>query len=210
MELQLIQSKIYEIRGVKAILGFDLAEMYRVETKSLNLSVKRNMKRFPPDFMFQLIKEEWEHLRLQIETSKRGGRRYLPYAFTEQGVAMLSGLLNSNMAIEININIMRAFVAVRTYLNEYASTSKEITRIWEHVKSLEKISEENMKAINDLSEDVGHHFDDIYIALSELADRQQIIDKPRIPIGYTAPQYKDKTDPWPQPANITQLNIIQK
>jgi len=92
MELTLIQSKIYEIRGLKVMLDFDLAEMYQVETKSMNLSVKRNMKRFPYDFMFQLTKDEWDNLRLQIETSKRGGRRYLPYAFTEQGVAMLSGL----------------------------------------------------------------------------------------------------------------------
>ena len=92
MELTLIQSKIYEIRGLKVMLDFDLAEMYQVETKSLNLSVKRNMKRFPSDFMFQLTKDEWDNLRLQIETSKRGGRRYLPYAFTEQGLAMLSGL----------------------------------------------------------------------------------------------------------------------
>ena len=84
MELQVIQSKIYEIRGYKVMLDFDLAEMYQVETKNLNLSVKRNIKRFPDDFMFQLTKEEWSSLRLQIETSKRGGRRYMPFAFTEQ------------------------------------------------------------------------------------------------------------------------------
>jgi hypothetical protein len=129
---------------------------------------------------------------LQIATSKRGGRRYLPYCFTEQGVAMLSGLLNSDMAIEVNISIMRAFVAVRTYLNEYASTSKEIARIWEHVKALEEISEENIKAINDLSEDTGRNFDDIYIALSELANKQKTINeassKPRRPIGYIQPK----------------------
>jgi hypothetical protein len=96
MELSVIQSKIYEIRRVKVILDFDLAEMYQVETKSLNLSVKRNTKRFPSDFMFHLTKEEWDSLRFQFETSKHGGRRYMPYAFTEQGVAMLSGLLNSD------------------------------------------------------------------------------------------------------------------
>jgi len=93
MELQVIQNKIYEIRGHKIMLDFDLAELYNVETKNLNLSVKRNLKRFPHDFMFQLSVEEWQSLRLQFETSKRGGRRYLPYAFTEQGVAMLSGIL---------------------------------------------------------------------------------------------------------------------
>ena len=86
MELLIIQSKIYEIRGQRVILDFDLAGLYQVETKSMNLSVKRNMRRFPTDFMFQVTKDEWDYLRLQFETSKRGGRRYLPYAFTEQGV----------------------------------------------------------------------------------------------------------------------------
>ena len=113
MEIQVIQNKIHEVRGQKIMLDFDLAEVYGVETKNLNLSVKRNLKRFPSDFMFQLTADEWNSLRLQNETSKRGGRRYLPYAFTEQGVAMLSGLLNSDVAIEMNIAIMRAFVAVR-------------------------------------------------------------------------------------------------
>src|SRR3989442_273951 len=115
MQLQVIQKKIYEIRGQKVMLDFDLAELYKVLTKSLNLAVKRKLKRFPADFMFQLTQKEWESLRLQIETSKRGGRRYLPYAFTEQGVAMLSGILNSDKAINVNIAIMRAFVFIRQY-----------------------------------------------------------------------------------------------
>jgi hypothetical protein len=123
MELQLIQNKIYEIRGHKIMLDFDLAELYEVQTKALNLAVKRNYQRFPSDFMFQLSSVEWNSLRLQIETSKRGGRRYLPYAFTEQGLAMLSGILNSEKAINVNINIMRAFVMVR----QYALTYKELT-----------------------------------------------------------------------------------
>ena len=98
------------------MLDFDLAELYDVETKNLNLSVKRNIKRFPPDFMFQLTKLEWDSLRLQIETSNgRGGTRYLPNAFTEQGLAMLSGILNSDKAIEVNIAIMRVFVFIRQY-----------------------------------------------------------------------------------------------
>ena len=112
IELSIIQS-IHEIRGVRVMLDFDLAYKYQVETKSLNLSVKRNLRRFPPDFMFQLTADEWNNLRLQNETSKRGGRRYLPYAFTEQGVAMLSGLLNSDTAIDTNIVIMRAVVLLR-------------------------------------------------------------------------------------------------
>ena len=123
MELELIQSKIYEIRGIKVMLDFDLAALYEVETKSLNLSVKRNALRFPSDFMFQLTLDEWNQLRFQIETSKRGGRRYLPYAFTEQGLAMLSGILNSEKAINVNIAIMRAFVMIR----QYALTYKDLT-----------------------------------------------------------------------------------
>jgi hypothetical protein len=129
--IQSIQNRIYELRGERVMLDRDLASLYGTETKALNLAVKRNKKRFPEDFMFQLTKEEFEGLRfhietleksdhplrLQIETSKgRGGTRYLPYAFTEQGVAMLSGILNSDKAINMNIVIMRAFVAIRKVL----------------------------------------------------------------------------------------------
>lgn len=129
MQLQTIQTKIHEVRGERVMLDSDLAALYETETKSLNLAVKRNLKRFPIDFMFQLTKAEFESLRFQIktlesnnslrlqtETSKgRGGTRYLPYAFTEQGVAMLSGILNSDKAINMNIAIMRAFVEVRKF-----------------------------------------------------------------------------------------------
>jgi hypothetical protein len=125
--IQSIQTRIYEIRGQRVMLDRDLAALYEVETKALNLAVKRNSKRFPADFMFQLTKEEFDSLRFQnetskspgnsirsqIETSNRGGTRYLPYAFTEQGVAMLSGILNSDKAINMNIAIMRAFVEIR-------------------------------------------------------------------------------------------------
>ena len=182
MELQVIQSKIYEIRGCKVMLDFDLAEMYQVETKNLNLSVKRNIKRFPSDFMFQLTKEEWEHLRFQFATSKRGGRRYQPYAFTEQGVAMLSGLLNSDVAIEVNISIMRAFVVIRGLMSSTTPQSIE-----ERVRMLEDANEELLKEINDLSEDNRKEFDDIYIALSELADRNKRSGNPRKPIGFVKP-----------------------
>lgn len=124
MQLVTIQSRIHEIRGQKIMLDYDLAELYDVETKSLNLSVKRNIQRFPEDFMFQLTKEEWEALRFQFETSnERGGNRYLPYAFTEQGLAMLSGILRSDKAIEVNIFIMRAFVTLR----QFVLTNKELS-----------------------------------------------------------------------------------
>ena len=141
MELELIQSKIYEIRGIKVMLDFDLAALYEVETKSLNLAVKRNTLRFPSDFMFQLTLEEWNQLRFQIETSKRGGRRYLPYAFTEQGLAMLSGILNSEKAINVNIAIMRAFVMIR----QYALTYKDLT---ERLKEIEGKFSDVYNAIN--------------------------------------------------------------
>ena len=112
-EIRIIQSKIYEIRGQRVMLDFDLAELYQVETRRLNEAVKRNIKRFPKDFMFQLNVDEWIILKSQFATSRWGGTRKLPYAFTEQGLAMLSGVLNSDIAIQVNINIMRAFVAVR-------------------------------------------------------------------------------------------------
>jgi len=141
MEIELIQSKIYEIRGIKVMLDFDLAALYEVETKSLNLAVKRNTLRFPSDFMFQLTLEEWNQLRFQFETSKRGGRRYLPYAFTEQGLAMLSGILNSEKAINVNIAIMRAFVMIR----QYALTYKDLT---ERLKEIEGKFSDVYNAIN--------------------------------------------------------------
>jgi hypothetical protein len=111
-----IQQKIYFIRGEKVIIDKDLANLYGVETKALNLAVKRNFERFPNDFMFQLNKNEFEILRFQIATSSYGGRRYLPYVFTEQGVAMLSSVLNSKRAIQVNIQIMRTFTQIRKML----------------------------------------------------------------------------------------------
>jgi len=108
-----IVNKIYIIRGRKVMIDRDLAELYGVKTKELNLAVKRNVKRFPSDFMFQLGKEEFKNLRLQIETSSWGGTRYQPFVFTEQGVAMLASVLNSERAISINIQIIRTFVKVR-------------------------------------------------------------------------------------------------
>ena len=173
------------------MLDFDLAEMYGVETKNLNLSVKRNMKRFPPDFMFQLTEQEWDSLRLQIETSKRGGRRYLPHAFAQEGVAMLSGLLNSDVAIGVNIIIMRAFVAVREYLLAHASESVEIAKLRERVlrlerakEQLERADEENLEAVNDLSEDMSKEIDNIYNAIGALSVKMPKVDKPRQRIGF--------------------------
>ncbi len=116
-----IQTMIYQIRGKSVMFDSDLATLYKVDTKRLNEAVKRNIKRFPGDFMFQLTKNEADHLRSQFATSSYGGRRYLPCVFTEQGVAMLSGILHSDIAIEININIMRAFVAMRRQAHQKQS-----------------------------------------------------------------------------------------
>lgn len=115
-DLQVIQDKIYEIRGQRVMLDRDLAAMYGVETKRINESVKRNSKRFPEDFVFRLSHKEFANLKSQFATSSWGGVRKLPYAFTEQGVAMLAGVLNSDAAVKANIVIMRAFVRMRNYL----------------------------------------------------------------------------------------------
>ena len=127
MELQTIQKKIYEIRGKQVMLDFDLAALYGVETKVLKQGVKRNIRRFPIDFMFELTQEEFNSLRSQFVTSnKRGGTRYMPFAFTEQGVAMLSTVLRSKTAVETSIKIMDAFVSMRYFI---ASNAKVFQRL---------------------------------------------------------------------------------
>ncbi|MGD9556145.1 MAG: ORF6N domain-containing protein [Mangrovibacterium sp.] len=201
MELSVIQSKIYEIRGIRVMLDFDLAAMYEVPTKALKQAVRRNIKRFPDDFMFELTNDEYNHLitntRSQFVTlENEDGRgkfpKYAPFAFTEQGVAMLSSVLRSEKAIEVNINIMRAFVAIRNYLLTQASVSAEIKELWQHVKALEEQSEENLKAINDLSEENQTSLDEIYLALSELAAKQKQINQssktPKRAIGFVKPK----------------------
>ena len=186
-QLQVIQNKIYEIRGQRVILDFDLAELYGTETRVLKQAVKRNIKRFPLDFMFELTKEELYSLRSQFVTSnKRGGTRYMPFAFTEQGVAMLSSVLNNETAIEINISIMRAFVTVRQYLATANNPIKEIEELKQRMKALEQGSEDTIAAINDLSEDTRRELDDIYLALSQLADKQKHTTTDRKPIGFAA------------------------
>jgi len=147
MDLQLIQNKIFEIRGQKIMLDFDLAELYEVETRILNQAVKRNIKRFPSDFMFQLTKKEWETMLSQIVMTypTKRPKTAIPYAFTEQGLAMLSGVLNSDKAINVNIAIMRAFVLVR----QYALTYKDLT---EKLKEIEGKFTDVYQAINYLLE----------------------------------------------------------
>jgi hypothetical protein len=134
--IELIASKIYLIRGIKVILDRDLAELYGVETRSLIQAVKRNIERFPPDFMLRLTKEEFDSLRSQIVISKgKGGRRYLPYVFSEQGVAMLSSVLKSKRAIEVNIAIMRAFVQLRKTLDSHAELARKLADLEKRFES---------------------------------------------------------------------------
>ena len=166
MQLQKIESKIFEIRGQNVMLDFDLAILYEVETRTLNQAVKRNIQRFPQDFMFKLKREEWDSLRSQFVISKgRGGTRYLPYAFTEQGLAMLSGILNSEKAIEVNISIMRVFV----FLRQYSLSHKDLTA-----------------KIKELENRYNKHFKDVYEALNYLIqkDKQDTDQKTRKRIGY--------------------------
>jgi len=167
MQLQLIQSKIYEIRGQRVMLDFDLAELYGVETRVLNQAVKRNIERFPADFMLHLTSIEWETMLSQIVMTYPVKRPKVspPYAFTEQGLAMLSGVLNSAKAIEVNIAIMRAFV----YIRQYALSHKDLT---------DKLKE--------LENKYDTQFSDVYQALNYLLekDKQEIDQKQRKRIGY--------------------------
>ena len=185
-QLQTIQSKIYEIRGQRVMLDRDLAELYQVTTGNLNKAVKRNIKRFPSDFMFRLTSEEWESLRFQIgilEAGRGKHTKYLPYAFTEQGLAMLSGILNSDTAIQVNINIMRAFVAVRQLAaNSPVDKNAELRK---EMKKLKEYMEEVFADQNDINEDTRLQLELINRTLAELQVRSKEREKaPRPRIGF--------------------------
>ena len=186
IDLQLIQSKIYEIRGHKVMINRDLAELYQVTTGNLNKSVQRNIKRFPSDFMFQLTKEEFDQLKtnliFQNGISNWGGTRKLPYAFTEQGPAMLSGISNSDTAIQVNINIMRAFVAMRRLISNPPVDKNAELR--EEMKKLKDYMEEIFADQNDINEDTRIQLELINQTLAELQVHQKLSDKPRRPIGF--------------------------
>ena len=171
-QLQTIQSKIYEIRGQRVMLDFDLAKMYGTETKVLKQAIKRNIRRFPADFMFELTKEEFAFLRSQTVTSKqRGGTRYMPFAFTEPGVAMLSSVLNSEVAIEINISIMRAFIAVRQLVAN--PPVDKVSLLQREVKELKEYMEEVFGDQNDINEDTRIQIELINQTLAELQVRSK-------------------------------------
>lgn len=167
MQLQVIQTKIYEVRGQKVMLDFDLAELYETETRTLKQSVKRNINRFPFDFMFQLTKLEWQEV-ITICDNLPKSIKYSPVtpnAFTEQGVAMLSGILNSDKAIDVNIAIMRAFIA----LKQYALTNTELSN-----------------KLKELENTYNKQFKDVYEAINYLIqkDKQETNQKERKQIGY--------------------------
>ncbi len=192
-QLQIIQNKIYEIRGQRVMLDFDLAELYGTETSQLKRAVRRNIERFEgEDFMFEVTREELSRCQIGTLNKGRGSNiKYLPYAFTELGVAMISSVLRSPTAIEINRGIMRAFVTVRQYLTSANGTIKEIEELKQRMKALEQGSEETIAAINDLSEDTRRELDDIYLALSQLANKQKQASTDRKPIGFTAYKKED-------------------
>lgn len=170
MLIKNIQSKICEIRNQKVMLDFDLAQLYEVETRVLNQAVKRNIDRFPDDFMFQLTKQEFDVLISQFvisKTEKRGGTQKMPFAFTEQGVSMLSSVLKSKKAVQVNISIMRVFVALKQLILGNTELSKKL---------------------EELETKYNKQFSDVYEALNYLMDIKKADDKvkKRTKIGYKA------------------------
>lgn len=190
MELQLIQSKIYNIRGQKVMLDFDLAELYGTETKRLKESVRRNIERFEgDDFMLQLTKEEVGELsRTQFATMNKGrgyNIKYAPFAFTELGVAMLSSVLKTQTAIEINRSIMRAFVAVRQMI--LAPPVDKVSELEAEVQELKSYIEEVFADYNDINEDTQMQLELINQTLAEL-QMQRSLNGKRNPIGFIRPK----------------------
>ena len=177
-----IQNRIYEIRGERVLLDFDLAALYEVETKVLNQAVKRNIRRFPKDFMFRLTAEEWGSMRSQFVTTspvppqrsqivtfeKWRGKysKYLPYAFTEQGVAMLSGILNSDKSIHMNIAIMRAFIEIRRILLQQCDIKEQLRQIQDHINDHDIQLSSIYEAIENLLDDT--------VAQKKWEDRERI------------------------------------
>ena len=151
MEISIIQNKIYEIRGNKVMLDFDLAVLYSVETKALNQAVKRNSDRFPRDFMFRLSKKEWDSMRSQFVTaSEKRNKAALPYVFSEHGVSMLASVLKSRKAVKMNISIIRAFIALRQFAIKYKDLVEQITELKESVGN----HNDQLKQIYDTLEDL--------------------------------------------------------
>ena len=188
VDLQLIQSKIYEIRGQRVMLDFDLAQMYGTETAQLKRTVRRNKKRFDgEDFMFEVTRDNLSRCQIGTLNKGRGSNiKYLPFAFTELGVAMLSSVLNSETAIEINKGIMRAFVAIRQLIANPPSCRNE--ELQQEMKKLRNYMEEIFANQNDINEDTRIQLELINQTLAELQVHQKLSDKPRRPIGFIQPE----------------------
>lgn len=189
--LQIIQSKIRELRGKKVVLDFELAELYGVETKVLKQAVKRNIERFPSDFMFVVTKEEEIFLRSQIVTLENKGRgkysKYLPFAFTEQGVSMLSSVLRSSTAIAVNIAIMRVFVRMRELAATYEELKKQMDNHLKDYDELYRIVKQIREEMNDGFSDMEQQFSDtdlqfkeLYEALTALLSKPSRVERRRI------------------------------
>jgi len=193
MELELIQNKIYEIRGFKVMLDFDLAEMYGIETKQLKRAIRRNLKRFNgDDFMFEVTKDELSRCQIGTLNKGRGGNiKYQPFAFTELGVAMLSSVLNSDVAIEINRGIMRAFVAMRQLILNPPTDKAD--KLQKEVRELKQYIEEVFEDYNDINDDTRMQLELINETLAELQTKKRSNVLPQI--GYTADRYKKKSLP---------------
>ncbi len=189
-ELNGIQNRIYEIRGMRVMLDFDLAALYQVETRVLKQAVRRNLDRFPEDFMFEVTEYEYNSLIISLRSqfvisNDRGGRRYMPYAFTEHGTIMLASLLRSDIAVQASIKITRAFVAMRNYIMSTRHIEAELSELRAKLQLLEHSDEENLEAINDLSEDMRSEISAIYEAIAALSVKvQPPTGQPRQKIGY--------------------------
>lgn len=188
-KLSQIQDQIYEIRGLRVMLDRDLAVLYGVETRALNQAVKRNIERFPKDFMFQLSKDEFEDWKSQIVISNsiKMGVRRMPYAFTELGVAMLSSVLNSNTAIQVNIAIMRAFVIVRQTITNISETDKRLSILENNFNELKADLEEIFSDYNDINEDTRMQLELLNESMAELQSEQKERSSNRPRVGFLPP-----------------------
>ena len=187
-QLELIQSKIYEIRGQRVMLDFDLAELYQVETRVLNQAVKRNIDRFPEDFMFQVTAEEWVVISSQFVMTSRNKRpkSALPLAFTEHGVVMLSSVLRSDIAVQTSVLITRAFVAMRQIIaNSPVIMSAQLQK---EMKELKEYIEDVFADPNDINEDTRMQIELINQVLAELQVHNKLSEKTRRPIGFILPK----------------------
>ena len=181
-----IQHRILEVRGIPVMLDSDLASLYQIETKNLKRQVRRNLSRFPTDFMFELSEEESMNLRCQnVTSSAHGGNRYRPFAFTELGVAMLSSVLTSEVAVQVNIAIMRAFAAMKNYLSRQSRLGTEVESLKSKVDLLTELRESDLECLNDLSEDLRAEIGMINQAIADLSVKvEEKKNAPRTKIGF--------------------------